>query len=302
MNMTKWMHAAVFSALIAMAVSPARAESVDEVREARADAVIEFSGVSGEFRVVGGDVEELRVTGTLSDRVDRLRIEGDPSRWRIELEMKDASGRWAWNSGADTRLEITVPQGADLTVRAVSAELSIRGLRGPRLDARTVSGDLTLADNSPARLMAESVSGEVAIDGGGLESSALKSVSGDIDATGLAGRVRAASVSGEVSVDAVELSEFNSETVSGDIEATLRPQNTATIDLQTHSGSINLALPSGTPLDLDGETFSGDLGSSFDADIENVREKGLTLRSGDGSVRVRVQTFSGDFDLRSSGG
>lgn len=301
MNRLNWIHAAALAALLPIAASTAIAEDVDEVREALPDAVIEFAGVTGDFTVVGSDADELRVRGTLGRDVEELRIDGDSGRWRIKVEMKESSG-WNWGSGPETRLEITVPRGSDLSAQVVSADLELRGLRGPRLDVRTVSGDLVVTDSSPARLMAETVSGDLEIDGGGLESNALKSVSGDIEARGLAGRLRVGSVSGELSIDAIEVSEFEGETVSGDIEAALRTLASATIDLQTHSGSLVLSLPAGTAVDVDAETFSGDLSSEFDADIENFRERGMTVRSGDGSVRVRAQTFSGEFELLQSGG
>lgn len=291
-----------FAALLALAALPAAAEQIEEVREARPDAVIEFLGVTGEFTIVGREGEELALRGRLGDDVDQIRIDGDPARWRIEIEMKKSSGSgWNWGDSG-TILELTVPPGADLSGRAVSADMEIRGLRGPRVDARTVSGDLTLIESSPARLIAETVSGDIEIDGGGLESSQLKSVSGDIEAFGMVGRVRAESVSGDLEIDAIEVSEFNAETVSGDLETTLRPLARATIDVQTHSGYIDLALPAGTPVDLDAETFSGDLESRFESDVEQFSDEGMTVRLGDASVRVRAQTFSGEFRLRESDG
>jgi len=303
MNKYFRMPAAAVLMLLSFVWLPASAEQVDEVREARPDAVIEFLGVTGEITIVGREGEELALRGKLGDDVDRVRIDGDPSSWRIEIEMKKSEGsNWNWSAGPGTVLELTVPPGADLTSRAVSADVSIRGVRGPRIDARTVSGDLALVESSPSRLIAETVSGDIEIDGGGLESSQLKSVSGDIEAIGLVGRVRAESVSGDLEIDAIDVSEFNAETVSGDLETTLRPGARATIDVQSHSGSIDLAMPAGTPVDLDAETFSGDLASRFTADTEQFREDGMTVRHGDASVRVRAQTFSGEFVLLESDG
>ena len=64
----------------------------------------------------------------------------------------------------------------------------------------------------------------------------------------------------------------------------------------------DLALPAGTPVDLDAETFSGDLESRFESDVEQFSDEGMTVRLGDASVRVRAQTFSGEFRLRESDG
>ena len=303
MTIRPWMHGAAFALLVPLATLPAQADDVDEVREARPDAVIEFTAVTGEFTIVGREGDRLELSGRIGDDVERVTIEGDPSRWRIEIEMKDGGNRgWSWSGVRDTVLELTVPPGADLTAGVVSADLEVRDLRGPRLDLSAVSGDLDLVGNSVDRLITETVSGDMEIEGGGVESNRLKSVSGDIEATGLAGRVRAESVSGDVEIDAVEVSEFAAEAVSGDVAATLRPLAQARIDLQTHSGEIDLALPGGTPVDVEAETFSGDLENGFRADTEEFSEDGMTVRLGDGSVRVRAQTFSGEFRLRESDG
>jgi hypothetical protein len=303
MKTMTWTHAAALTLLLPLAALPVRAADVNEVRETRPDAVVEFAGVTGEFTIVGREGERLELTGRIGEDVEAVTIEGDPARWTIEIEMKERSDRsWSWSSGPETVLELAVPPGVDLTAGVVSADLEVRGLRGPRLDVSAVSGDLVLHGNPVGRLLAETVSGDMEIEGGGLESSSLRSVSGDIDATGLVGRVRAATVSGDSEIDGVEISEFNAETVSGDLELTLQPLSRATIDVQAHSGEIDLALPGGTPVDLEAETFSGDLENGFRADVEQFRDDGMTVRLGDGSVRVRAQTFSGEFRLRESGG
>lgn len=300
-NTTPWIKAATLAALLPMAAATAWAADVDEVRDVQPDATVEFAGVTGEFRIVGADVDQLRVSGKLGDEVEELVIEGDPSHWRIRLEMKDGGRNgWSWNQGPSTVLEVTVPHGSDMSAATVSADLEVDGLRGPRLEAKTVSGDLMISGSSPARLMAESVSGDIEVDGGGIESSSVKAVSGDIEAFGLAGRVRAASVSGDLELDAIEVSEFNAETVSGDLDAVIQPLASARVDVQTHSGRLDLTVPAGTAIDVDAETFSGDLENHFVSDIENFREKGMTVRNGDGGVRIRAQTFSGEFILRQS--
>lgn len=294
--------AASATVLLVGAATAALADAVDETRDALPNATIEFSAVAGEFRVVGGDVDRLQISGELGDEVEELRIDGDASHWRIEVEIKEhEGGNWSWNRGPSTTLEITVPRGSTLSASVVSADLDVRGLRGARVDARTVSGNLEVVDTSPTRLTAESVSGDVEVDGGGLETSMIKSVSGDIEASGLAGRIRVGSVSGDIEMDAIEVSEFSAETVSGDLDVNLQPTARASIEVQSHSGGIDLMLPAGTPIDLDARTFSGDLENHFESDIEEVREKGMTVRHGDGSVRVRAQTFSGEFHLRQAG-
>src|SRR6056297_664615 len=92
------------------------AESVDESRPASADGRIQFSGVTGEFEIIGHDAEEWLLSGTLGDDVKELVIEGGPDDWKIRLEMK--KNRSGWNlKKTSSDLKLLVPRGRALGVQ-----------------------------------------------------------------------------------------------------------------------------------------------------------------------------------------
>ncbi|MDX1626189.1 MAG: DUF4097 family beta strand repeat-containing protein [Wenzhouxiangellaceae bacterium] len=293
---------------LGIAVAPAvAAESVDETRPAAATARIDFTGVTGDFEIVGHDAGELAIAGELGDGVEELVIEGDENAWTVRLEMKENEGRNWFSGGSDSDLVIRVPHAAIVSASVVSGDLSLRGLDGERVDVRSVSGDVTVRDSAPERLSGQTVSGDLNIASGGLDTTDLQAVSGDIEASGLLGRVAVDAVSGDIDIEGSDIVSFEAETVSGDVEARIRPTETASIRLDSHSGTVNLALPAGTPLDFQGQTFSGGFSSDFDADTENVGEKGrnqkgLSIRQGAGTVKVRANTFSGEVRLSTLGG
>lgn len=273
----------------------AAAESVDESRQASLDGRIQFSGVTGDFEVMGHDADEWRLSGTLGDDVEELVIEGGPDDWEIRLEMKKGNSGWGLNK-ASTELKLLVPRGSELAVKTVSGDLWLRELEGRSVDARSVSGDLELVDVTPQRLSASTVSGDLIARGSASEVNRIKSVSGDVEATGASGRVELESVSGDVSVEGSAVSELAIESVSGDVVARIRPTERSRLDISSHSGDVELYLPDGTGVRIDAETFSGRISSAFGGEVRSGRGPGesLSMEAGSAGVEIEASTFSGN--------
>lgn len=285
--------------LLVAAAGIAQAESVDESRPARPDARIEFSGVTGDFEIIGHDAEEWLLSGTLGDDVEELVIEGDPDHWKIRLEMKNGGFKWGRNTQSSD-LKLLVPRASELDVKVVSADLKLSELDGRSVDAQTVSGDLDLRQVNPARLNARTVSGDVKADGGASEVNRFQSVSGDVDASRSSGRLELESVSGDVSVEGSEVSELSVESVSGDVVARIRPTERARLDIGSHSGDVDLYLPAGSGVRVDAETFSGSISSAFGGQVRSGRGPGesLSMETGTATVEIEAKTFSGNVRIR----
>lgn len=274
-------------------------QDVDESREARPDARIEFTGVSGNFQFIGGDEERLHITGTLAEDVEEMTIEGEPGHWRVEIHYpRNYQSRGP--RGPETELEVHLPAGAALDARAVSGGISLAGLNGPSVHAESVSGGVTATDTTPEHLSIETVSGSIRADGGGRAENRLQSVSGSIRVNGLGGRVDAESVSGNLEVSGDGIQALDAETVSGNIRADLDPADRARLNLQSHSGEIEVALPSATPLQVEAGTFSGSIDSAFGGQVQSGRGPGAELEHvrGDGNVRLEATSFSGGIRIR----
>ena len=270
-------------------------EEISETREANPDARIHFIAVTGDFEIIGHNESSFRLEGELGDDVRELLIEGSADDWRIELKpLKNQSG-W-YGSRSSSEMTLYVPEAAQLKAKVVSADLNLENLNGERVEAESVSGDVQLSEVRPERLSASSVSGDVSVNGGGQADSALKTVSGDVEATELRGRIKLLSVSGELSVEAYDVSDFDAESVSGDIFARLIPMDRANIEVNVHSGDIELLLPDTTEMDFEASTFSGSIENAFGGTVIDKRGPGeeMNFVEGGGDVRIIAKTFSGD--------
>jgi DUF4097 and DUF4098 domain-containing protein YvlB len=111
------------------------------------------------------------------------------------------------------------------------------------------------------------------------------------------GRAEVHSVSGEIRVTGRGLSgEFQS--VSGSINVVGDLARDADLELTTHSGSVTLALAPGASVDLQANTFSGDISTDYrGARLTRESRREARIVVGGGDARVAVHTFSGSVKL-----
>ncbi|HEV2132386.1 MAG TPA: DUF4097 family beta strand repeat-containing protein, partial [Longimicrobiaceae bacterium] len=139
---------------------------------------VEIHNLSGSVRVSGWNRNEVQVTGTLGQGVERLEIsEGDPMRIRVVLPREARNVR-------GTDLEIRVPARRDVNVRTVSANIDVEDVQG-NVQARSVSGQVRVGGSSQS-VDAESVSGNVEISANTPQVRA-KTVSGMLRLNGVRG-------------------------------------------------------------------------------------------------------------------
>jgi DUF4097 and DUF4098 domain-containing protein YvlB len=314
------------ASVAAMAGACPAQQQVDRRLATGAGGAVEISNVSGSVRVTAWDRNEVQVTGTLGRGTERLDFANEGGRVVVRVVLP--------RSGHDIRgsdLEVRVPAGKDVTVRTVSADAGVAGVNG-LVDARSVSGDLRVTGRpreviantksgdvsvtvSSDRVHAESVSGDVEVHGAARRGLEVNSVSGDVASDAATSDARVGTVSGEVSVAGVtgrlEVSTVSGEihaegrrlqgsfqSVSGDvrIEGDLDPSGA--MQINTHSGDVSLALPSGASAEIDMSSFSGDVetgGSGARITRSSGRERHVSV--GSGGARVTVRTFSGDLVL-----
>lgn len=190
-----------------------------------------------------------------------------------------APERWSsrWNS-----FDVTVrtPPGADLEVRAASADVDVKVALGS-LDASLASGDIRVGEIEGDATV-ESASGDVELGevGGSL---AVNTASGDVLLRQAGGRVALNTASGEARLGSV-LAALSVSTQSGDFQ--VEHYAGGDLDCTSTSGDVRIGLPSGRSLGVDLYTLSGDIRSDFSPE------------DGDGATaRLRVKTISGDIVL-----
>ena len=214
-----------------------------------------------EFLVEGSHADEL----VIEQRGGRIFLR-TPERWGSR-----------WNAFDVT---VRMPAGADLEVRAASADVDVQVALGS-LGASLASGDITAGDIEGDATV-KSASGDVELGevGGNL---VVSTASGDVFLRQAGGRVALNSASGDVRLGSA-LAALSVSTQSGDCEV----EHYAGGDLECNStsGDVRIGLPSGRTLDVDLNTVSGDILSDFSPE------------DGDGATaRLRVKTVSGDIVL-----
>lgn len=177
-----------------------------------------------------------------------------------------------------SRLSVSVPVGARVTVRTVSAGALVSGV-GADVVVKTVSGSL----------MVDDVTGRTSIT----------TVSGDVEARGLVGTTSVSSVSGAVTVSGSSLSAADLKTVSGDITLDLT-NPTSVIATSSVSGDLTVRAPY-AGYDVTASSVSGSVVAG-DQRLDNGRPTSKArLRAGDGGLAVTTKTVSGSVTLLQAG-
>jgi DUF4097 and DUF4098 domain-containing protein YvlB len=292
-------------ASIAQASDEEVGRPVDERRPLKPNASLEVSNVAGLIEVETWDKNELHLTGTLSDEVEKLEITGSDSRLRIEVKLPKRT-----RNVEDTNLHLMVPAGISLEASGVSADIRVRGIKG-EVEANSVSGDVELQVESK-NVEAQSVSGDVTVDAPQATTTRVESVSGDVVVRGIKGEVRGETVSGDVEVRAQSVRRVELQSVSGDLELDAELSADAEVEAETMSGEVRLLVPKLPDVRIDLETYSGDIErsellpgftgrrhKSHHGDDEDEVDEGREYsREGKGSGRLRLHSFSGDIVVR----
>lgn len=274
---------------------------ISESRDVDATARIDISNVRGSVTVSTWEHNRVEITGTLGTGSKGLRVDGSGSRIDIEVEKPTSSGWFNWGSNSqmeDSILAIRVPRTAELAIETVSAEVTVTGLAGRLLDVDSVSGKIRL-DSSARELEVGSISGRIELSGNS-ERVHVDTVSGDIDSRANVETLKLETVSGNIEVKTDTYREFSASSVSGDISLRGKPTGDARVEAETMSGDIRIDAGADLSARIEAETFSGRIRSDFGKVEEPEHGPGRSLDAtvGDGSARIKIDTFSGDINIR----
>jgi DUF4097 and DUF4098 domain-containing protein YvlB len=234
---------------------------------------VEVSIPSGDIDVETTDGEETSLTVDGDERMlEHVEVRHDGNRVSVTLRDKSKLG-FSFSLGSivfgdgGLRVQARVPHGAGVKVKTASADSKVAGhLR--TLDVNGVSGDVR-------------VRGEVA------EDATVRTVSGDIDLERVDGDVSVQTVSGDLRVRAVAGS-VDTKSVSGDIR--LEALTAGEARFSSVSGDIEIGIASGSLLDVDAGSTSGDLAS----EVPLATEPPSGEEAAAPTVILRGRTVSGD--------
>ncbi|MBQ9777730.1 MAG: DUF4097 family beta strand repeat protein [Clostridia bacterium] len=272
----------------------------------RGDAVVEVQvnsihvdWIAGSVTVepyAGDKVEIVETQGGAAVKVGDEQLRWYVSGGALHIRFDGKSNWFRWQTSLDKDLTVRVPdrQLGELSVDAVSANVTLRDLsieRGVKVSG--VSGAICISNLTQKSLKIHTVSGDIALDGGNADHLELEGVSARLSVKDfLCGTVKAESTSGNVALERVSFDSLSLETVSGDVLVTLATI-AREIELETVSGNVNLLVPadlSGFCAELDGA--SGEFISSI-----ATTKRGDTYLFGDGSMRIDMDTSSGDLTI-----
>ncbi|MDQ2702303.1 MAG: DUF4097 domain-containing protein [Pseudomonadota bacterium] len=273
---------------------------INETRPLDPRGRIEIDNLKGRIEVRAWDRNEVRITGTLGDGVEKLVIDGDRSDLEVRVEYPRRMGGWRADRTEPTTLVLHVPLRADLGIESVSADIDVDGVAPGELDIESVSGNVAVAA-APGAARIDTVSGDLRLTLN-TDDARSESVSGDIELSGrLKGVVHAETVSGDISIDSrgERVRELSTGTVSGDAEVRVALAEGGEIRSETVSGDIRLRLPKSLSARVRGESFSGDLAAPGATVHKEEVGPGQTMeaRYGSGAGEIRIESFSGDATL-----
>jgi DUF4097 and DUF4098 domain-containing protein YvlB len=283
---------------VATSVQASGERKVDETRPLRADGEVRVSNVAGDIKVVAWNRNEVKVTGTLGEDVERFEFTGGDAAVEIRVILPR---RGCHNCDGSAELVINVPTKARLEVDTVSADITAQGTDGvQRLNS--VSGDVEVRSKS-GDLTLKSVSGDVTVEGSAARARVeAKTVSGSVVVRGVEGEIRGGSVSGGVEVRDSRAERLELQSTSGSVEYRGPLLGSGTYDFQSVSGSVELELVGTRDAAYDVSTFSGDIDNAFGPKPRRTSEYGpgreLRFTEGKGAARVRINTLSGEVVIR----
>jgi hypothetical protein len=284
---------AVVLALVFPTVPLRAQERIERGLAASADATIRVYNLSGSTTISGWDRDSVAVVADLSAGAGRLYM-GGRDAIKLGVEPPTANG-----TPGEARLELRVPRGSVVWVKAADASIEVDGVEGG-LDVYSVSGGVRVRGN-PATVRAESMEGPISID---VATPWLRArtASGSIDLSGEISDLAAASVSGTVRVHAGRQARARIESVTGEIVVAGRPTRGGAWEIETHSGPVTLALEPDTEAEIEVHTFGGevraDLGRVVNRRIDDLAGSDWKILAGNGGTSMTVRTFKAPVTIR----
>jgi hypothetical protein len=219
------------------------------------------------------------------------------------------------NMSVSVDFNLTIPSGATADINSVSGDLTLADIGGAA-KAETVSWNVTL-EKVDGTLKAKTTSGNVIVMGAAkgaycksvsgsvrvddvIGDAELHTVSGTIKAGSVKGSITAENTSGDVKLtDVTDAKMIKAKTLSGDVDYAGVVYSDGSYNFRSHSGDVNLAIPSNAAFDLEAQTFSGSIESDFEITlVGKISKKELKGSVNGGGATLEIKTFSGDVHLK----
>ncbi|MEO5818541.1 MAG: DUF4097 family beta strand repeat-containing protein [Gemmatimonadaceae bacterium] len=251
----------------------------------------------GEITVVGWDRDSVEMSGAVPNGVKVGMFGGAPTERSTGLKMFVEVP--TEQSGREGKLVLKVPRGARIWLKTGSADMEVSGMTGS-LDLNVVGGSITVHDN-PKDVRAESMDGSVTITGAP-DWVRAKTATGDIIMRG-GQDVGASTISGTIRTTGGQVERAKFESTTGSIVFGSGLARNASVEMETHSGAIDILLPPKSDVEIDAATITGVIDNRWTKarPVAGRELRGMTLvtSSGMGSAHITARSFKGTVQLRS---
>lgn len=279
--------------LSALAASPLSGQATVERTLALApDGGFRVMVMEGTVRARAWDRDSVRVVARLDPAARRGFYMGVTPGGRGGKMGVEGDGR--------AEIDVMLPRRATLWVKTAGATVEVVGIEGI-VDAFSVTGDIRL-EGSPRSLHAESMGGAVELAGEpGV--ARIRTGAGAIAVNGGGPDLTLSSVNGRITLQAATpLRRATVETVSGSVSIRSELATESTLTVNSHDGSVELALPAETSAEFVISTLEGELRNRLTAGgarkATGLRGRELSFTTGFGGAEVTVRTFSGAVTVR----
>ncbi len=265
--------------------------TLDRGLRLNADGSIRIYALAGSVRIVGWNRDSVAVRGTMG-KGNSFHIGGGKTGMKMFVESVND------RDPTPANLEVSVPLKSKLWVKTATADIDVSGVTGS-LDLYVVSGTIRVT-GKPADVNAEAIDGDIRIIGSPTWVRA-KSASGVVSLKGASADVSLSTVSGGIIVDGGRFERAKFETVTGNINFAGSFERGGLVNFDTHSGTIQLRVPSAVSGDFDVVSIAGAISNKLTSrkPIPGRYGRGaeLTMTSNDGGARIAIRTFKGAVTL-----
>jgi DUF4097 and DUF4098 domain-containing protein YvlB len=286
---------AVVGALSALATPLHAQRKVHAAHATTSDVSVRLFASVGTVQVIGWEKDSVVISGTVAKGSQvALGSPGAVASRGLKLFVESPTEE----AGRGGTLTMRVPRNARVWLKTGSADVTVSEVTGG-LDVNVVGGSITVR-GSPRELRAESMDGAVTVDGAP-PWMRVKTATGNISLRG-GQDVGASTISGTIDARGGESERIKLESTTGDIRFALGLARGASVEMETHSGAIDVQLLRRAPLDVDAATVMGAIENSWSSGRPTVGNegRGMTFSSQSGGLggRVVLRSFKGKITLR----
>ena len=285
--------ASVLAATLAIAGAVQAQDRIDARVPFDPNGSLRIYNLVGTIRVIGWDRDSIAVTGT-EGKGARFFSGGQRSGMKLGVDVNPEL-----REAQPSDLEVRVPAGARVWVKGGSTEVEVTGMTGG-LDVSVVGGRIRVS-GSPRELSAECMDGDIQIDGSPRWLRA-KTAGGSITLRGSSDDLGFSTVSGTIVVTGDRFVRGRVESVTGDILFSGDVDRLGALDFDSHSGTVELALPLKVAATVDITTIAGRIENGLTSHRpvpgRDARGQELHFSTQSTGANISVRSFKGAVVLK----